>query len=72
MRSIIEFFVKYKIWANAIIFVIFAGGLFSLTKLKNSAFPLVPSTNVLATVIYPGASPEEIEEGIDNVENLNL
>ena len=64
MRSIIEFFVKYKIWANAIIFVIFVGGFYSLLQLKNSAFPLVASTNVLATVIYPGASPQEIEEGI--------
>ena len=64
MRSTIEFFVKYKIWANAIIFVIFVGGFYSLFQLKNSAFPLVASTNVLATVVYPGASPEEIEEGI--------
>jgi multidrug efflux pump subunit AcrB len=64
MKATIEFFVKYKIFANVIILIILGFGLFSLLKLKHSSFPLVPSTNVIANVIYPGASPQEVEEGI--------
>ncbi len=64
MKKTIEFFVKYKIWTNSFIFLVFAGGMYSLSNLKNSSFPLSESTNVLATVVYPGAAPQEVEEGI--------
>lgn len=64
MESIITFFVRYKIWVNTFIVLVLAGGLFSLAQLKNSSFPLMDSTNVQVSVVYPGASPQEVEEGI--------
>jgi multidrug efflux pump subunit AcrB len=39
-------------------------GLFSYFKLTSSFFPLVPNRNITIQLVYPGSSPEEIEEGV--------
>lgn len=64
MKSIIEGFVKYKIWANALIILTFIIGIMSLLDVKNTSFPIEDSKNVSVQVTYPGAAPEEIEEGV--------
>jgi multidrug efflux pump subunit AcrB len=65
MRAVVSFFVKYPIWANAIIFVALAGGFGTYyAKLKKSFFPERDPHRITVSVIYPGASPEEMEEGL--------
>ncbi|MEQ9413644.1 MAG: efflux RND transporter permease subunit, partial [Cyclobacteriaceae bacterium] len=65
MRSLVTFFVKYPIWANAIIIVIGIFGVLSYTLgLKKSFFPERTPQNITISMIYPGASPEEVEEGV--------
>lgn len=64
MKSIIESFVKYKIWANSLIFLTFVIGFLSLKNVKNTSFPIEPPKNISVQVTYPGAAPEEIEEGV--------
>ncbi len=54
-------------------FVVF--GIVGMLSLKSSFFPLSESKNILITITYPGASPQEIEEGIvlkieDNLKGL--
>ncbi len=49
--------------------------IFGASSLKSSFFPLVDSKNILISIAYPGASPQEIEEGIvlkieDNLKGL--
>ena len=61
MKSIIESFVKYKIWANALIILTFIIGIISMLNVKNTSFPIADSTNVTVQVTYPGAAPEEVE-----------
>ena len=39
-------------------------GLAGVSNLKSSFFPLIESRNISINVIYPGASPQEMEEGI--------
>ncbi|MEQ9288960.1 MAG: efflux RND transporter permease subunit [Cyclobacteriaceae bacterium] len=65
MRAVITFFVKFPIWANAIILVAFIGGLgaYSL-NLKKSFFPEREPRDITISVNYPGASPVEMEEGV--------
>jgi multidrug efflux pump subunit AcrB len=51
-------------------------GIAGAFSLKSSFFPLVDSKNIAITVFYPGASPQEVEEGIvlkieDNLKGLN-
>ncbi len=64
MRSIIEFFVKYPIWANSILFLILIFGTLGFLDIPMSFFPELAPREITVRVSYPGASPEEMEEGI--------
>ena len=64
MKKIIEYFIKFPIWANAVIIITAIAGLSSLFLMPHSFFPELEPNRVYVTVSYPGASPQEIEEGI--------
>ncbi len=75
MRKIIEYFIKYHVAVNVIIVAFLVFGVVGALSLKSSFFPLTESKNVLISIVYPGASPQEIEEGIvlkieDNLKGL--
>ncbi len=50
--------------ANFIMFFLLVGGLIWGTQIKQEIFPEFSIDNVIISVAYPGASPEEIEQGI--------
>ena len=64
MRNIIKYFINYPIagWLIVIAFTVL--GLAGVSNLKSSFFPLIENRNISINVIYPGASPQEMEEGI--------
>ncbi|MBK7130678.1 MAG: efflux RND transporter permease subunit [Crocinitomicaceae bacterium] len=64
MRSIIRYFIKYPMYANAFIFVISLFGIYSMFSMNKSFFPELDPRRVIVSVLYPGASPEEMEEGV--------
>jgi multidrug efflux pump subunit AcrB len=64
MRSIISYFIKYPVAVNIVIAAFIIFGYMGMTSLKSSYFPLVDSKTILINVVYPGASPQEIEEGV--------
>ncbi|MEM6630681.1 MAG: efflux RND transporter permease subunit [Bacteroidota bacterium] len=64
MKSIIEYVTKYPIWANALIFVVLILGTVSVFTIKKSFFPEVEPNVISVAMVYPGASPEEMEEGV--------
>ncbi len=64
MRSLVKFFIKKPIWANAVIVVTLLFGIYSLVKINRSFFPELDPQTVIINVAYPGASPEEMEEGV--------
>lgn len=75
MRKIIEHFIKYPVAANAIILGFVVLGTVGMLTLRSSFFPLNESRIVNISVVYPGASPQEMEEGIvlkieDNLRGL--
>ncbi|NND16730.1 MAG: efflux RND transporter permease subunit [Eudoraea sp.] len=75
MRKVIEYFIKYHVAVNVIIIAFLVFGVVGALSLKSSFFPLVDSKNVSINIVYPGASPQEIEEGIvlkieDNLKGL--
>ncbi|WP_435623482.1 efflux RND transporter permease subunit [Flagellimonas sp.] len=75
MKKVISYFIKYHVAVNVIIISFFVFGIVGALSLKSSFFPLTESKNVLINIIYPGASPQEIEEGIvlkieDNLKGL--
>ncbi len=64
MKKLISYFIKYPVLGNAIFVTIFLFGAFAFLNLKTTFFPDVPSNTIIISASYPGASPEEIEEGI--------
>ncbi|MFK7937294.1 MAG: efflux RND transporter permease subunit [Saprospiraceae bacterium] len=75
MRGIIDYFIKNEIAANLLMFGLFLLGAFGMLNMKSTFFPETPSRIITIQTIYPGASPEEVEEGIvskieDNLKGL--
>ncbi len=75
MKNIISYFIKYHVAVDVIIIAFFIFGIVGATSLKSSFFPLTDSKNISINITYPGASPQEIEEGIvlkieDNLKGL--
>ncbi len=75
MKKIIEFFIRYRIWTNVVMFSVFGFGLIFLSQMRYSFFPEVKPDLITIQVAYPGASPEEMEEGVvlkieENIEGL--
>lgn len=72
MKSLVNYFIKYPIAANLLMFGLLIMGVFGLFNLKSTFFPEVESRNISVQTVYPGASPEEVEEGIINKIEENL
>ncbi|WP_204346796.1 efflux RND transporter permease subunit [Psychroserpens algicola] len=75
MRKVIEYFIRYHVAVNVVIIAFFIFGIIGALSLKSSFFPLTESKIINVTITYPGASPQEIEEGIvlqieDNLKGL--
>lgn len=64
MRSVISFFIKNPIWSNAIIVITAIFGITSLFMMPQSFFPETTPRNIFINTFYPGASPQEMEEGV--------
>lgn len=64
MKNFIAYFIKYPVAANLIMFGILILGVVSLSQMKATYFPEFKSRTISIQLIYPGASPEEVEEGI--------
>ncbi len=76
MRNLISYFIKYHVAVNVIVIAFFILGIIGALSMKSSFFPLVDSKNINIAVTYPGASPQEVEEGIilkieDNLKGLD-
>lgn len=72
MKGIIKYFIKNEIAGNILMILLIIVGLFGLSQMKTTFFPEVESRNISIQAIYPGASPEEIEEGIVSKVEENL
>ncbi len=75
MKKIIEHFIKYPVAGNVIILAMVVLGTAGILTLNSSFFPLNESRMITISVSYPGASPQEMEEGIvlkieDNIRGL--
>ncbi len=60
----IAYMARNGVAANLLMVGILAAGLVSVTGIQQEAWPVIPFNTVEASVAYPGASPEEIEESI--------
>lgn len=75
MNKLISYFIKYPISGNLVLVLLLIFGYFGLKNTPSNFFPKVPTRNISIRIVYPGASPEEVEEGVvlkieDNLRGL--
>ena len=64
MNDLIRSAIKNTPAMNTLMLSILAIGLYSLMSMRRETFPEFSLDRILVSVPYPGASPEEVEEGI--------
>ena len=64
MKSIIRWFIANTVAANLLMIFIIIAGFFTLSRLRMEVFPDITIPIINVSVVYPGASPEDIEESI--------
>ena len=63
-RGPIAYMAGHSVAANLVMVLCLVGGLLALSQIKQEVFPDFELDVVTITVPYPGASPEEVEEGV--------
>ncbi len=64
MRNLVAWFIRYPVAADTLMILIFVFGYFGLKNTRSSLFPETESRVVQVQIIYPGAAPAEVEEGV--------
>ena len=64
MKKLVQYFIKYEVSGNVILALILIFGILGMMGLQSTFFPKVPSRMIVVNAVYPGASPEEVEESI--------
>jgi multidrug efflux pump subunit AcrB len=64
VRGPIAWMARNGVAANLLMVVLLAGGALWATRIKKELFPEFDLDQVIVSVPYPGASPEEVEQGI--------
>jgi len=64
MKRVLTAFANNRVFANISLLLIFLAGGLSLSQMVRESFPEFSLDMISITVPYPGADPEEVEEGI--------
>lgn len=64
MNRAIAWFAENRVTANLLMIAILAAGFLALTRIKLEVFPEFSADLISVSVIYLGAPPEEVEEGV--------
>lgn len=64
MRSVVSYFLKNPVAGNLLMIFLFIVGIIGMFSMKSTFFPETPSRNIVIQSIFPGSSPEEMEEGV--------
>ncbi len=60
----VSFFTRHRNASNLLMIILIAAGVFALTKLKTQFFPSVEIPVIVVSVVWPGASPDDVEKSI--------
>ena len=82
MNAAIAWFAKNHVAANLLMAAILIGGVMTAPRIKQTIMPDFDFDYVSVTIVYPGASPEEIEksvtirveealEGVEGIEEIS-
>ncbi|MWJ26899.1 AcrB/AcrD/AcrF family protein [Halomonas sp. ZH2S] len=62
--SPLEWAARHPVFANLVMGLLLIGGLFFVFDVQQSVFPDIEPNQVIITVPYAGAAPEEVEQGV--------
>ncbi|MCK5125750.1 MAG: efflux RND transporter permease subunit [candidate division Zixibacteria bacterium] len=64
MQRVIAYLIRYPIWVTVLMSGVLLYGVLSLSQMRFSFFPESQPKVINIEVVYPGAAPEEVEEGV--------
>ncbi|MGE3853913.1 MAG: efflux RND transporter permease subunit [Planctomycetota bacterium] len=64
MNRMLAWFASNSVAANLMMLGILAGGLFTMTSIRTEVFPELQLDVITISVLFPGGTPAEIEDGI--------
>jgi len=64
MKKVLAAFARNTVFANIVLVMIFVSGWFATKSMIRENFPEFSLDMIIVSVPYPGADPEEVEEGI--------
>jgi multidrug efflux pump subunit AcrB len=64
MKGLTAYFLKYSVAVDTVMILIFIFGFFGWRATRSSLFPEAESRTIQVQIIFPGAAPEEVEEGV--------
>lgn len=64
MKSVARWSIQNRVTVNLILILVILAGFLALSRMRREVFPQFSLDFIQIAVDYPGASPEEIEEGI--------
>lgn len=63
-KGIIAWFTRNKVAANLLMLIIIVAGIVSIFAVRKQTFPTIELNNIMVRVAYPGAAPQEVEQGV--------
>ncbi|MEO1216455.1 MAG: efflux RND transporter permease subunit [Bacteroidota bacterium] len=64
MKKIISYFIRHAISADVLVILILLFGVLGLASMRSTFFPETETKLISINIPFPGASPEEMEEGV--------
>ncbi len=64
MKTVMAAFARNRVFANILLLMIFTASFLAIKSMVRETFPEFSLDMITVTVPYPGADPEEVEEGI--------
>ena len=65
MNNLLAAFARNTVFANILLLLIFLAGFLATTSMVRESFPEFSIDMISISVVYPGADPAEVEEGIN-------
>ncbi|MFW6042877.1 MAG: efflux RND transporter permease subunit [Marinilabiliaceae bacterium] len=67
MKKILKLFVEYPFYGKVVVAILLLFGVISFMNMKRSSFPMVETNTLRITVKYPGATPQQLDEGVTSL-----
>src|SRR6056297_907888 len=64
MKNIIKRFVEYPFYGKMVVAILLILGVVSYMNLNKDSFPITETNTISVMVSYPGATPQEMDEGV--------